>query len=151
MVTVMDAALRLVATVWNLGVPERAVNIRVIRRDVRMAGNPAIGDALDAIWELVEPYGPERQMLVHEGIFPDIPDMDWSEIYRNEGRMSWDAFNENAVRIYGRNFSAIASEIEDEVSALRTAQNQLFTALLPDLEQQLQILEGEQAPPLAQS
>lgn len=130
MLTARDTAYRLIAAVWDLGVPERALtNEKIITENRRLT--PDLKAALTKLNAVVAPHAKERHDIVHAGGLANADEVDWYAIFERADALDDAAKKKYFARELRKGKRAVASSIDRDVVALDEAEADLFTALEP--------------------
>lgn len=141
MPTARDTALRLVAAVWDLRVPEAAlINDRIIYKNGRMT--EPVKASLKRFDDLARPHLAERNDILHAGGVPALVDYDWEEHWAKaeaEGKTDEEFFQALAEGAASDRVK-IAGSIREDIRLLIAATEQLFAALEPGYVRQRTML-----------
>lgn len=147
MVSAFDTALRLVAAVWNLGVPPQTLmDKRIIYGNALMQKGGALEKVLKEIWSIVEPYSTVRNEILHGGGKPDARHMSTERMYdraRELAPIETGGVDPRAFRKFmAEGVEKETAVIAEEIRRLYEIELPLFDALWPDYQRQRKMLQA---------
>ena len=146
--TAKDSALRLVAAVWDLGLPEKYLaNEKLIYENKRHM-TPALKAALGKLSRIVNPYLEERNEILHEGRSVTADEGDWAAIHQAGSDLVGEEQQTFMRDAFSREFQRLAANIDADVKAIEVAEHELCDALDPIYSRHLDMLTavaGEEA------
>lgn len=133
-VALRDGVLRLIASVMDLGIPEKALtNTAIVTQNRNLT--KAVNDAWKRVEALAAPWVGERNDIGHAGGVPTVPEFPWEEAMKELQRVRFDEIEQVLQRHFETARARTVAAIEKEIQNFEEIEAELHEALMPIYEQ----------------